>query len=89
MDRYEIHFNSRTGNCTDVVFCVTLIGTNTEPLDISPARAAAHKLGATFVLEEVRDIHEVIDALRELHGVVHGMDVVKAGVALPVYFAAR
>ena len=64
-------------------------GTNTEPLDISPARAAAHKLGATFVLEEVKDIHEVIDALRELHGVVHGMDVVKAGVALPVYFAAR
>ena len=71
------------------MFLVTLIGTNTEPLDISPARAAAHKLGATFVLEEVRDINEVIDALRELHGVVHGMDVVKAGVALPVYFAAR
>ena len=71
------------------MFCSTLIGTDTEPLDISPARAAAHKLGATFVLEEVRDINEVIDALRELHGVVHGMDVVKAGVALPVYFAAR
>ena len=31
----------------------------------------------------------MIDALRALHRVVHGMDVVKAGVALPVYFAAR
>ena len=60
-----------------------------EPLDISPARAAALKLGARFELEEVSRISEVIDALRALHRVVHGMDVVKAGVALPVYFAAR
>ena len=60
-----------------------------EPLDISPARAAAAMLGARFELEDVSDIREVIDALRALHRAVHGMDVVKAGVALPVYFAAR
>jgi len=60
-----------------------------EPLDISPARNAALTLGARFELEEVSEIREVIDALRALHRVVHGMDVVKAGVALPVFFAAR
>ena len=64
-------------------------GSLAEPSDLTPARTAAAAMGARLLVEEVNTTDEAAAALARIAPAVYGMDVVKAGVALTTYFAAK
>ena len=66
-------------------------GSLAEPSDLTPARTAAAAMGARLLVEEVNatDERRAAAALARIAPAVYGMDVVKAGVALTTYFAAK
>ena len=64
-------------------------GSLAEPSDLTPARTAAAAMGARLLVEEVNATDEAAAALARIAPAVYGMDVVKAGVALTTYFAAK